>query len=134
MADDSFVVLFDGVCNLCDRSVQFILDRDSKQRFRFAALQSDKGQELLRNHGQSTGELNSIVLVEGGRCFVRSTAALRIARRLRWPWPMLYAAIVVPAPVRDWIYNWVAANRYRWFGKAESCRIPTPELRNRFLS
>lgn len=134
MADDSFVVLFDGVCNLCDRSVQFILDRDPKQRFRFAALQSDKGQELLRNHGQSTGELNSIVLVEGGRCFVRSTAALRIARRLRWPWPMLYAAIVVPAPVRDWIYNWVAANRYRWFGKAESCRIPTPELRNRFLS
>jgi predicted DCC family thiol-disulfide oxidoreductase YuxK len=127
-------VLFDGVCNLCNGSVLFVIDRDPSAHFHFAALQSDAGRALLRQHGYAGADLSSIVLVDGGRLYTRSTAALRIARRLAWPWRLLYALIVVPRPLRDAVYDLVARNRYRWFGREEACRVPTPELRGRFLA
>ncbi len=127
------VVLFDGVCNLCDASVNFIIDRDPGSRFAFAALQSEAGHALLARHCIAGQRPDSVILLEEGRCFTRSTAALRIARRLSGMWPLLYPLILVPAPVRDSIYDWVARNRYRWFGKLEQCRLPTPALATRFL-
>jgi predicted DCC family thiol-disulfide oxidoreductase YuxK len=126
------VILFDGVCNLCHGSVRFIIDRDPHARFAFASLQSDVGRALLAEHG-AAADLGSVVLVEDGVCHHRSTAALRIARRLSGAWPLLYALIVVPRPVRDAVYGWVARNRYRWFGRTDACRIPTPEHAHRFL-
>ncbi len=129
---DSSVVLFDGVCNLCNNSVQFIITRDRSARFRFAALDSAAARRLIERTGSRSPLPDSIVLVEQGRVYTRSTAALRIARRLPFPWPLLYAAIVVPRPLRDLAYDFVARNRYRWFGKRDSCMMPTPELRARF--
>ena len=113
------VVLFDGVCNLCNGLVQFIIRRDPHARFQFAAMTSFAA--------------DTIVLVEDGRRYERSAAVLRIARRLRAPWPVLFALIVVPRPVRDWAYDFVARRRYRWFGRRETCMVPTPELRARFV-
>ncbi|HEX2091883.1 MAG TPA: thiol-disulfide oxidoreductase DCC family protein [Longimicrobiaceae bacterium] len=127
------VVLFDGVCNLCNHSVQFILQHDPHGHFRFASLQSPAGQRLLREHGFPPGELGSVILVEGGHAYTRSDAALRIARRLSGAWPALAGLRVVPRFVRDRVYDWVAAHRYRWFGKREACMLPTPALRARFL-
>lgn len=127
------LVLFDGVCNLCNSSVNFIIDRDPAGYFKFAALQDEAVAPLLARFDLSSDYLDSIVLVEEGRCYRESTAALRIARRLRGGWPIFYAFIVVPRPVRDVVYGWIARNRYRWFGKRDACRLPTPELRERFL-
>jgi predicted DCC family thiol-disulfide oxidoreductase YuxK len=129
------LVLFDGVCNLCNGVVNFVIDRDPDAVFRFASLQSGAGQAAIRAHGGPTtsGDPDTIVLVENGRLFERSTAALRIARRLRGPWKLLFLFAVVPRPLRDAVYKWVARNRYRWFGKADMCRVPTPALRARFL-
>ena len=136
MSDDSHpIVLFDGVCNLCNASVNFIIDRDPHDRFRFAALQSERGVALLAEHGHTvSAEPDSIVLVEGGRIFERSTAALRIARHLRGAWKLLYGFMIVPRPLRDLVYRFIARHRYRWFGRTEACRVPTPELRARFLT
>jgi predicted DCC family thiol-disulfide oxidoreductase YuxK len=127
------VVLFDGVCNLCNGAVNFIIDRDPDGYFRFAPLQSDAGESLLADTGAADATLDTIVLVEDGGAYVRSTAALRIARHLTGPWPLLYAAMVVPRPVRDAVYDWVAEHRYDWFGKRDQCRVPTPNLKDRFL-
>ncbi len=128
------VVLFDGVCNLCNGAVNFIIDRDPGSHFRFAALQSEQAAALLAPLGRVPEvEPQSFILVEDGKVYERSTAALRIARRMRGGWKLLYAFMVVPRPLRDAVYRLVARNRYRMFGKAESCRMPTPELRARFL-
>ncbi len=127
------VVLFDGVCNLCNGSVNFIIDRDPDGYFRFASLQSEEAEAIMRSAGISDETLESIVLVEGGRVFRRSDAVLRIARKLKGPWSALALFTVVPRPIRDRVYDWIARNRYRWFGKRDTCRIPTPELRARFL-
>lgn len=127
------VILFDGVCNLCNRSVNFIIDRDATGLFRFASLQSSAGRDLTSRFGLEADQQQTLILVEGDRCYTRSTAALRIASKLRGPWKALYLLIVVPKPIRDGIYNWVSRNRYTWFGRSETCRIPTPELRRRFL-
>lgn len=113
------VVLFDGVCNLCNGLVQFIIRRDPHARFKFAPMTSFAD--------------DTMVLVEHGRRFVRSDAVLRIARQLRAPWPLLFVFIVVPRPLRDWAYDVVARRRYRWFGRRETCMVPTPELGARFL-
>ena len=128
------VILFDGVCNLCNGSVNFVIDHDPEAYFRFASLQDDAAQPLLRAHGLTPDYLDSVVLVEDGKLYRDSTAALRIARKLGAPWSWLYALIVVPRPLRDLVYGYIARNRYRWFGKQDSCRIPTPELRARFLA
>jgi|ERR1051326_2349917 predicted DCC family thiol-disulfide oxidoreductase YuxK len=127
------VVLFDGICNFCDWSVDFVIDRDPAGYFRFAALQSNAARPLLARCGLPAEHLGNIVLFEDGVCYGRSTAALRIVRRLSAPWPLLYALIIVPRPLRDALYDWFGRNRYRWFGKRDVCRAPSPETRERFL-
>jgi predicted DCC family thiol-disulfide oxidoreductase YuxK len=123
------IILFDGVCNLCNGLVQFVLARDGAGKFRFASLQSAAAVRLLG----SDGPVETIVLIEAGKTYIKSAAALRIARGLRFPWPILFGQVVVPGPLRDWIYDWVARNRYRWFGKRDACMLPTPQMRGRFL-
>ena len=127
------IILFDGVCNLCNASVWFIIDRDPSERFRFASLQSEFGQARLREFGLSDLAQETLVLIEGGKCYTRSTGALRIARRLTRPWNLLYGLILLPAPLRNMLYDWIARSRYRWFGRTETCRLPTPDLTRRFL-
>ena len=127
------IVLFDGVCNFCNASVNFILARDPRRRFKFAALQSRAGRALLQRFELDRDELDAMILIEGDRCYTRSTALLRVARALPALWPGLYALIVIPSMIRDRLYVWFARNRYRFFGKRETCFVPTPELKNRFL-
>ncbi len=132
------VVLFDGVCNLCDGLVQFIIRHDPAGRFRFAALQSAAGQALLAAHGlpplAAGHDPSSVLLVSGGRVYSHSAAVLRIARELGWPWRLAVVGSLVPRAWRDALYRYVARHRYRWFGRQESCTLPTPALRQRFLS
>ena len=130
------LVFFDGVCNLCNGTVQFILDRDKGSAFRFAQLQSEAAAKVLNERGVTIDKeaLDSVMLVEGDKVYQRSDAALRIARRLSFPWSLWYVFIIVPRFLRDAIYKLIARNRYRWFGKSETCRVPTPELRARFLT
>ena len=127
------LILFDGVCNLCNGFVQFVIARDAGGRFGFGALQSAPARQALALHGVPTPLPDTMVLVEDRQVFTRSTAALRIARRLPFPWSLAYAFIVVPRPLRDWVYQFVARYRYRWFGRRDSCLMPTPEIRARFL-
>jgi len=127
------IILFDGVCNLCNNSVVFIIKRDKKDIFRFTAIQSEEGEKLIQKHQIDTSKTDSIILVEGDSYSVKSTAALRIARNLKGIYPVLYIFIVLPAFIRNWVYDFIAKNRYTWFGKKDSCMIPTPELRSKFL-
>lgn len=129
------IVLFDGVCNLCDATVRFIVDRDPPGVFHFAALQSEAARRVLSPFAYVPAvEPDSVLLVENGKLYDRSTAALRIARRLGWPWKALVVFLVVPRVVRDVVYKWIARNRYRWFGKKDSCRRPTKAEAPRFLA
>jgi predicted DCC family thiol-disulfide oxidoreductase YuxK len=129
------VVLFDGACSFCNRSVQFILRRDPARRFRFASLQSPVAQRLLAQMGRSLEQLpDSVVLLEQHKVYTRSAAALHIARHLAFPWSLAAVCLLVPAPVRDLAYDWFARNRYRWFGKQPSCLLPTSEMQSRFLT
>ncbi len=126
-------MLFDGVCNLCSRSVQFIIKRDAKRRFRFAPLQSETARQRMKAVGASLDGLEGVVLIEHGRAYFRSDAVLRIASRLRFPWPVAAALILLPRRCRDWAYDALARRRYRWFGRKDACMIPTQEWRDRFL-
>ena len=130
--DTHLVVLFDGVCNFCNGSVNFIMKRDPKARFRFAALQSEAGEKLRERFGLGNG-LEAMVLIRGDEVFTRSSAALRIAAAMRWPCPAFSAFLIVPGPIRDWFYKAFARRRYKWFGKRDTCRIPTAEEQARFL-
>lgn len=129
----NFIILFDGVCNLCNGLVRFIIPRDAAKTFRFAALQSDVGQELLRRVGEGERVLASVVLIEGHRAYVKSTAALQIARRLSGLWPLMYMFFIIPRPIRDGIYDYIASHRYRWFGQRDTCMVPTAETKGRFV-
>jgi predicted DCC family thiol-disulfide oxidoreductase YuxK len=131
---DRPIVLFDGVCNVCDRLARFVIAHDPHARLRLAALQSDAGRRLLRAHGLREDDLDTFVLIENGRALVRSTAALRLMTLLGPPWSLLAAFRIVPRPLRDRVYDRVARNRYRWWGKRETCMVPTPDVRSRFLS
>jgi len=133
MKSESAVILFDGVCNLCNGFVQFVISHDPGGRFKFAALQSETGQQLLQNFPPGVRNLDTVILIENNKLYHRSTAALRIIRHLSGAWPLLYLAIVLPVFFRDWGYNFVARNRYRWLGQRESCLMPTPALKARFL-
>lgn len=133
MSDQHPIILFDGVCNLCNGSVQFVLKRDRGGYFKYASLQSESGQELLKKYGLPTDDYNSFVLVEGERVYTQSTAALRVARKLDGAWKILYGFIIIPAFIRDAVYGLIARNRYRIFGKRESCMLPQPEWKSRFL-
>lgn len=127
------VLLFDGVCNLCNASIQWVLKHDKKNRFRFAALQSDTGRMLLEGAGLSNEKLETVVLVDGDRFFTHSDAVLEIARRLGGIWSLARVGRIVPRPIRDALYMWIARNRYRWFGKKEQCMLPSPEWKGRFI-
>jgi predicted DCC family thiol-disulfide oxidoreductase YuxK len=127
------IVLFDGVCNFCNGSINFIIRRDRRKIFRFASLQSETGARILRQFGLPPDSVETIILVEDGSCYTRSSAALRIVRRLGVPWSMLSVLSVIPAAARDAIYDLIARNRYRWFGRKSACMIPTPDVRERFL-
>lgn len=131
---DGPVLLFDGVCNFCSASVRFIAKRDPRGRIRFAPIQSEVGHLLLEHFDLPTDDYDTMVLVTPEHHFIRSAAGLQIARRLRFPWPLAYASIIVPRPLRDLIYRWIAKNRYTWFGRTEACMVPTPELRRRFVT
>lgn len=141
-ATDHPLILFDGECNLCNGWVQFVINRDRRARYRFASLQSDAGRTAMRavldpdgRHGPEVLETlpDSIVLIRDAKLRVKSGAALAIARGIRWPWPLLSVFWLIPSPLRDFVYDWIARNRLRWFGKREQCWVPTPELRGRFL-
>jgi predicted DCC family thiol-disulfide oxidoreductase YuxK len=127
------VVIFDGICKLCAHSVRFILANERDHVIRFAAMQSPSGQELLHRLGFNQQNVTTFVFVKGGAIHVRSDAALEVARHLRLPWRVLRVLGAVPRPLRDCLYDAVTRNRYRWFGKLESCIVPSPELRARFI-
>jgi predicted DCC family thiol-disulfide oxidoreductase YuxK len=125
------VVLFDGVCNLCNNTVDFLMRKDSRSRLRFASLQGELGrsvQESLRFH-----DMQSIIFLENGHIYTRSTAVLRIMKHLDWPWSLMSILLFVPVFVRDWIYSFVAQRRYSLFGKRDTCRVPSPEEKSRFI-
>lgn len=130
--NDSPVILFDGVCNLCTASVQFVIRHDKKDIFKFASLQSAYGEKILGQNPEIAG-LDSFLLKENNRVYSRSTAALKVAKKLGGAWPLLYAFIIIPPFIRNAVYDWISANRYRWFGKKGECWVATPELKERFL-
>jgi predicted DCC family thiol-disulfide oxidoreductase YuxK len=127
------IILFDGVCNFCNSRINFIIRHDKRDYFRFAALQSEAGKKILAENHFTTFTLDSFLLVEGGKIYDRTTAALRIAKKLNGLWPVFYAFIIVPPFIRDIVYKIIAKNRYKWWGKKESCMIPSPEVRAKFL-
>jgi len=131
--DDKAVILFDGVCNLCSGFVQFVLPRDTEEKYRFASLQSDVGQALLREHGLPTDELESVVLIEDGNSYVKSTAVIRIAADLGGPYRLLSPFRYLPRALRDRVYDFVADHRYGWFGKKDRCLMPSGDVQSRFL-
>lgn len=132
--DQGPILLYDGSCGLCQRAVRFILAREAAPVLRFASLQSRVATELLAPFGIALPpEPDTLWLIDGGRLFGHSSGALRIARGLRWPWRALAWLWIVPRPVRDAVYRWVAARRYRWFGRDETCARPAPDQAARFL-
>jgi predicted DCC family thiol-disulfide oxidoreductase YuxK len=128
------VILFDGVCNLCSSVVRFVIRHDKKDLFRFASLQSDFGQTVLKDHHLDPATFNSFILFQHDKIYSKSTAALMVAKQFSGVWPILYYFIVVPPFIRNAVYDYVAANRYKWFGKKEECWVPTPELHKKFFN
>lgn len=127
------VVFFDGVCNLCNQSVDFIIKRDTSKNFRFASLQSEAARSLLKNKSIALQSIQTIILLKDGKSLYQSDAILEIVRELSAPWPLLYVFKIVPRFIRDGMYNLVSKHRYNWFGKQDSCRVPSKEERARFL-
>jgi predicted DCC family thiol-disulfide oxidoreductase YuxK len=130
---DNPVILFDGVCNLCNGAINFVLRHDKKGIFRFASLQSEAGQRLLAVYGLEAMELNSFFLIDSGKVYKKSAAALRVVNYFSWYWQELQILRIVPYFLRDAIYDFVATNRYKWFGKRDECMVPTADLQRRFL-
>jgi predicted DCC family thiol-disulfide oxidoreductase YuxK len=128
-----YIILFDGVCNLCNGTVQFILKRDKKKQFLFASLQGEFGQKTLGGLGLTGGDPNSFILLEGENIYTHSTGALRVSLHLGGIWKFLYGLIIIPRFIRDGVYNFISRNRYRWFGKREECFLPSADTRERFL-
>ncbi|HEC19890.1 MAG TPA: DUF393 domain-containing protein [Gammaproteobacteria bacterium] len=127
------IVLFDGVCNFCSDAVKFVIDRNTAKNVRFCQLQTATGKALLAEHGRVDPGLTSMALIADGRLYVKSSAALRVCRYLRAPWPLMGVFLLVPTPLRNLVYDWFGRNRYRWFGKKAVCWIPEADIRQRFL-
>lgn len=127
------IVLFDGVCNFCNASVNFVIERDKAGYFKFAPLQSEIGEELVAKHAIDTSKTDSVIVVENDRAYTHSSAAMRIAKQLDGIWSWAYAFVIVPKPIRDLFYRLFANYRYRLFGRQDACMMPTPEIRARFL-
>jgi len=130
---DRPIVFFDGVCNLCNFWVRFIIKRDPHKKFYFASLQSKAGRAILQAIGLPDGELNTMIFLEGDQCFLKSSAGLHIAKAMGGWWRLAYLFIIIPESIRNIFYHVISKYRYRWFGKKETCMIPTPELQDRFL-
>jgi predicted DCC family thiol-disulfide oxidoreductase YuxK len=130
---DKGIVLFDGVCNFCNSSINFMIRNDSTDYFRFLTLQSEKGKKIVERYNLDPENLQTVILLENGKIYTRSTAALRIAKKLRGAWKLFYAFVIVPTFIRDFFYNIIAKNRYRWWGQKDACMVPTPDVRKKFL-
>ncbi len=129
---NNHIIFFDGVCNLCNGAINFVLDHDKKGKYKFAALQTEVASNYLSK--QQITDMNSIVLFAEGKTYSKSTAALKIAADLNFPWFLFKAFLIFPKFLRDPIYDFIAKRRYKWFGKRETCRMPTPEEKSRFLT
>ena len=127
------VVLFDGVCHLCQNSVKFIIKHDKNERFLFASLQSDAAKDILLHNTSEKIKTDSIVLFQNNKIYTKSTAALKIAKHLSHGFVLLYGFIITPTFIRDWVYNYIAKNRYKWFGKDEACMLPSEKIKKRFI-
>jgi predicted DCC family thiol-disulfide oxidoreductase YuxK len=132
-AETGPIVLFDGVCNLCNGAVQFMLRHDRRKRLRFAPLQGQFGQQVLHEHGLDTSTLQTLVFLDNGKVYTHSTAALRAMRALGGGWVVLSWLEVLPRGFRDMVYRWISRNRYRWFGRREKCMVPVPGVLDRFI-
>lgn len=132
--NDKSVILFDGVCNFCNSAVNFTIKRNKKGNIRFAPLQSEAGQKLLQQYNLPATDMESFVFIENDTAYKQSTAALKVCRHLRGLWPLCFGFMIVPRFIRDGMYNWIAKNRYKWFGVRQACMIPTPEVKARFLN
>lgn len=127
------VLLFDGVCNLCNCIVQFVIKRDPEGKFKFASLQSESGQTLLKKMGLPTDDFDSFVFINGNKYFLKSSAGLHVLKELGGVWKLFYVFIILPRPLRDFIYGLIAKTRYRIFGKRDTCMVPTQDIKRRFL-
>ena len=127
------IILFDGVCNFCNGAVNFSIKRDKQKQIRFAALQSAAGRQLVQQYGLLADDMRSFLFIENSKVYNRSTAALKVCRYLKGLWPLCYGLIVIPAFIRNGIYDWIARNRYKWFGERQECMVPTPDMKARFL-
>jgi predicted DCC family thiol-disulfide oxidoreductase YuxK len=127
------VIVFDGVCNFCNAFVDFLIERDPRERFKFGTLQSQPGQQLLMQLHLATTDYETFLLLENGKAFTKSTAALKILRCLPGFWPWLYAFIIIPRSLRDMFYSFIAQHRYQWMGRSDTCRVPSPKERTRFI-
>ena len=132
MKEQNPIILFDGVCNLCNGTVDFLLKRDRKKQFRFASIQSEAAQLLIRKY-QIPVEIDSVILIKSNQVYFESDAAFEIAGMFSFPWKMAVIFRIIPKGIRDFIYRWIAKNRYRWFGKREICRIPDPTEKESFI-
>lgn len=128
-----YIILFDGVCNLCSSAINFVIKRDLKNRFLFASLQSENGKALSQKYHIDTAQVDSIILIKNNTAYAKSSAAIKITQSLSGLWPLFTLFIIIPPFVRNWIYDYVAKNRYRWYGKKETCMVPNSELRSKFL-
>jgi predicted DCC family thiol-disulfide oxidoreductase YuxK len=131
---DKKIVLFDGVCNFCNFWVDFAIERDKSDQFRFAPLQSSKAEDLLKNLNMTPARKESVILISGNDVYTKSTAALRICKVLNSPLKILFPLIIIPKFIRDFVYDLIAKYRYNLFGKRESCRVPAEEEKNKFLT
>ena len=130
---EAHILLFDGVCNLCNSIVQFTIKRDPKEKFKFASLQSESGQALLKKFGLPTDDFDSFVFIKGDKYFLKSSAGLHVLKELGGVWKLFYVVIIFPRPLRDFVYNIIAKTRYKIFGRQATCMVPTPRLKQRFL-
>ena len=126
------IILFDGMCNFCDKSVQFIIKRDPGAYYKFASLQSEIGQELIKQHHIPI-HIDSFILIDNHTWYSKSSAALRVCKNLNGLWNIFYVLLIIPKPIRNFFYHIIANNRYKWFGQKDSCTLPTPDIRKRFL-
>ncbi|WP_291720844.1 thiol-disulfide oxidoreductase DCC family protein [Bernardetia sp.] len=133
VAQNKTIILFDGVCNLCNGAINFVIDKDKNNNFHFASLQSEFGQALLAHFGRDTADFDSMIVYENGKIRTKSTAALRIAAGLSGGWKFFSVFKIIPTVIRNAVYNLIARNRYKWFGQKNECRIPTPELKAKFV-
>lgn len=133
MKMDKPLILFDGVCKFCHASVNFVIEHDRRDYFRFCPIQSEKGQSLIEQYDITDSGLSSMILIQNDKIYRKSTAALRIARHLAFPWPLMYAFTLLPAFIRDAVYDYIGGRRYQWFGKYDQCLVPDSSVKSKFI-